>query len=321
MRADRLLSLLMLLQTRGRLTARRLAEELEVSERTIYRDIDALSTAGVPVFAERGPGGGCSLLESYRTNLTGLTTPEVQALFMLSIPAPLAQLGVGQELKAALLKLSAALPAAQRQKEEGSRQRIYLDSSWWFQAEEAVPFLPVIQQALWSNRKLEMKYRLQFGAEVERVIAPLGLIAKTNIWYLAAQRDELLRVYRVSHVLEARLLEEVFERPPDFDLVAFWKVWATNYEDRPEYIVTARIAPHLAPELPRYFGEGIRLALAEAGTPDEHGWLTLCLPFESFEAARDRILGLGRAVEVLEPEALRLSVIDFAQQIVTFYNS
>jgi len=311
----------MLLQTRGRLTAHRLAGELEVSERTIYRDIEALSTAGVPVFAERGPGGGCSLLESYRTNLTGLTTPEVQALFMLSIPAPLAQLGVSQELKAALLKLSAALPAAQRQKEEWSRQRIYLDSTWWFQEEEAVPFLPVIQQALWSNHLLAMKYRLAFGAEVERVIAPLGLIAKTNVWYLAAQRDDLLRVYRVSHVLDARPLEEVFERPPDFDLVEFWKVWAAHYKDRPEFTVTARIAPHLAPELPRYFGEGIHPALDEASPPDEQGWLTLRLPFESFEAARDRILGLGRAVEVLAPEALRLSVIDFAQQIVAFYTN
>ena len=141
MRADRLLSLLMLLQARGRMTAQELAAELEVSERTIYRDINALSASGVPVYAESGPGGGCALLDSYRTNLTGLTADEARALFMLNIPAALDQLGVTQELKAALLKLSAALPEARRRDEERIRQRIHLDSTWWFQAEEPLPHL------------------------------------------------------------------------------------------------------------------------------------------------------------------------------------
>src|SRR5512136_703550 len=136
MRADRLLSLLMLLQARGRMTAQELAAELEVSERTIYRDINALSASGVPVYAESGPGGGCALLDSYRTNLTGLDQDEVRALFMLSIPAPLDQLGVSQELRTALLKLSAALPDTRRGDEERTRQRIHLDSTWWFQPEE-----------------------------------------------------------------------------------------------------------------------------------------------------------------------------------------
>ena len=320
MRADRLISLLMLLQSRGRLPARRLAEELEVSERTIYRDIEALSVAGVPVYAERGPGGGCALLESYRSNLTGLTAAEVQALFMLSIPAPLAQLGVSQELKTALLKLSAALPAAHRQEEERSRQRIYLDSTWWFQGEESVLYLPKIQQALWQDRQVKITYRLQFGAEVERVVSPLGLVAKTNVWYLAAGWKGGIRVVRVASITQAQVLDEAAERPPDFDLAAFWKDWAEGYEgQRSSFLVTVRLAPELVRDLPRYFGDGAPAALAAAGQPDEGGWVVLTLSFEHFYAARDKILSLGAAIEVLEPQALRLSVIDFAQQIMAFY--
>ena len=320
MRADRLISLLMLLQSRGKLPAYHLAKELEVSERTIYRDIEALSMAGVPVYAERGPGGGCTLLESYRSNLTGLTAAEVQALFMLSIPAPLAQLGVSQELKAALLKLSAALPAAHRLEEERARQRIYLDSTWWFQAEETVPCLPAIQQALWQNRQVKISFRLQFGAEVERVVSPLGLVAKTNVWYMVAGWNGGQRVYRVASITQAQVLDDEATRPPDFDLAAFWKDWAEGYEgQRSSFQVTARLAPELVRELPRYFGDGTLAAMAKAGAPDEHGWVTLTLPFEHFYAARDKILSLGAAIEVIEPEALRLSVIDFAEQIVNFY--
>ena len=173
MRADRLLSILLLLQGRGRMTAEELAEELEVSVRTIYRDIDALSAAGVPVYTDRGPGGGCSLLESYRTNLTGLTQSEVQALFMLSIPSPLVDLGVSQELRMALLKLSAALPKAAQRAEERARSRIHLDSTWWFQSGEPVPHLPTIQEALWTDRKLVVRYRLPFASQVERRVDPL----------------------------------------------------------------------------------------------------------------------------------------------------
>ena len=185
MRADRLLSLLMLLQARGRMTAQELAQELEVSERTIYRDINALSASGVPVYAESGPGGGCALLDSYRTNLTGLTADEARALFMLSIPAPLDQLGVTQELKAALLKLSAALPEARRSDEERIRQRVYLDSLNWFQDADAVPHLPAIYRAVWDDRKLAITLRVRFAAfiesQIEQVIARLIGNAATKI--------------------------------------------------------------------------------------------------------------------------------------------
>jgi predicted DNA-binding transcriptional regulator YafY len=310
----------MLLQTRGLLTAQELAQELAVSERTIYRDIDALCTAGVPVYAERGAGGGYALLDSYRTNLTGLTQAEVRALFMLSIPAPLDELGVSQELKAALLKLAASLPAARRQDEELVRQRVYLDSVWWGQAQEPVPHLHTLQQAVWQDRKLRLTLRLLFGTQVEWVIRPYGLVAKAGVWYLVCTRNGHVRAHRVSNVLDARLLDEGFERPGDFDLAAFWKQWCTNVEEnRPQYTVSARVAPDLLPHLPQIFGERIRAQVEQAAPPDAQGWTRLTLPFESFEQARQRILGLGRAVEVLEPLALRLSVQDFAAQIVALY--
>ena len=300
MRADRLLSLLMLLQAREHLTAQTLAEELEVSVRTIYRDLDALSAAGAPVYAERGPGGGCALLDSYRTTLTGLTQDEVRALFMVSIPAPLAELGVSQELKTALLKLSAALPASRRGDEERVRQRIHLDSAEWFQAVEPVPHLQTIQRAVWEDRRLHLTYRLPFEAQAEWLVDPYGLVAKASTWYLVCARKGHVRAHRVSRVLDARITAETFERPAGFDLAAFWKEWRAGIEDnRPHYPVTVRVAPDLIPYLWQHFGDPVRDLIAQAGPPDAEGWITVTLLFETLETARERILGYGRAVEVL----------------------
>jgi predicted DNA-binding transcriptional regulator YafY len=322
MRADRLLSLLMLLQTRGRLTAAALAAELEVSERTIYRDLDALSAAGIPVYAERGPGGGCALLDSYRTSLTGLTQDEARALFMLSVPAPLAELGVSQELRTALLKLSAALPGYRRQEEASARARIHLDSTWWFQQREPVPHLATVQQALWADRLLQLTlvYRAIHEVELQRVGAPYGLVAKTSVWYLVWSDGDRVRADPVSSVVEARALDQTFERPADFDLVAFWHQWCRRLEaDRSSYPVTARVAPDFVPFLVRHFGRGLQEALAAAGPPGPEGWLTVTLPFENLYEARAQLLSFGRGVEVLEPLALRLSVLDFARQTVALY--
>lgn len=323
MRADRLLSILMLLQTRGCMTAQQLAAALEVSQRTIYRDMDALSAAGVPVYAERGPGGGCRLLDRYRTTLTGLTQAEVRALFMLSIPAALADLGLDQELKAALLKLAAALPVSRRADEVLVRQRIHLDSVGWTETREPAPHLHTLQQAVWQDRRLAISYRLPFQAEARWLVEPYGLVAKGTSWHLVCGRNRSWRVYQVSRVLDARLSEETFERLAGFDLASFWKNWCDEIEEnRPFYPATVRVAPEFIPWLPYYFGESIReeIARGQSGSPDGETEIIVTLPFETLEDARARLLGFGRAVEVLEPEALRKSLADYAHQIARLYN-
>jgi predicted DNA-binding transcriptional regulator YafY len=310
----------MLLQARGQMTARELAQELEVSERTIYRDIDALSIAGVPVYGVPGAGGGYALVDRYRTNLTGLTEGEVRALFMLSIPAPLADLGVSQELRAALRKLSAALPDAHRRDEAFVRQRFHLDSTWWRHGEERVPHLQTIHQAVWQDRQLHVIYRPPFTTEIGRLVAPYALVAKAGVWYLVCGRNDAIHVRRVSNLLDVCISDQSFERPVGFDLAAFWEAWCAGYEAfLSDFTATVRVAPGFIPELPRYFGHAIHTRIARAGPPDDEGWIRLELSFESFEAARDRILGFGRGVEVLGPRALRRSVLDYAEQIVALY--
>ena len=319
MRADRLLSILMILQSHGRTTAAKLAAELEVSPRTIYRDLDALSAAGVPVYADRGPGGGCSLDTNYRTTLIGLTEDEIRALFAMAIPAPLEQLGIGMKLKAALRKLSAALPS-RRNLEVLTRQRFYLDPVPWSLEEEPVPFLSIIQQALWQDRQIDLTYYSEFDARIERRFSPYGLIAKANLWYLVGVVEEEFRVIRISRIADVRPSEDLVACPPNFSLTDFWQEWCKRIDrERPEFPVRVRIAPLLLPSLPRLFGPGIHDRIKQAGSPDSDGWITLTLNFESFSAARARLLGLGRAVEILEPRALRCSVQDFAEQIVNLY--
>ncbi len=302
------------------MSAQELADELEVSERTIYRDTIALSAAGVPIYATRGPGGGVRLIEEYRTTLTGLTPDESRALFMLSIPAPLTKLGMGETFKGALLKLSASLPDTRRADEARTRQRIYLDSSWWFQSEEEGPCLETIQQALWQDRRLRIKVRWEFfNTEFEQEAEPYGLVAKANIWYLVYGRGGTPHVRRVSQVIEAEMLPDLFRRPPEFDLVEFWEGWCRDYESQPPFCARVRISPEALPLLAGYVGERAHPQLVRSPLPEEVGWVTLTLPFESFIEARTRLLGLGRAVEVLEPELLRKSLIDFGEQIVGFY--
>ena len=320
MRADRLLSLLMLLQSRGQTSARELAKELEVSERTIYRDITALSSSGIPVYASRGPGGGVRLIEEYRTTLTGLTPDETRALFMMNIPAPLMQLGMGEKFKGALLKLSASLPDTRRVDESHTRQRILLDSSWWFQSEQDVPYLQTIYQALFQDRRLRIKVRWDaFNTHFEQEAEPYGLVAKANIWYLVYGRGGTPHVTLISQIVEAEILPEGFTRPADFELEAFWEHWCRDYESQPPFTARIRVAPEALPMLAEYVGDRARGQLSRSQVPDPDGWVTLDLPFESFISARSRLLGLGRAVEVLEPETLRKSLIDFAEQIVEFY--
>ena len=325
MRADRLVTLIMLLQTHGRMTARQLADELEVSERTIYRDVIALGSAGIPIYGEAGPDGGYELVDQYRTKLTGLSQSEAQALFMLNIPEALVKLGVGQELRAALLKMSAALPDARQRDAVYIRQRFYLDPDSWGKSDrglhhlQSLPHLHAIHQAVREDRRLAIQYHPWPGTVVERSVEPYGLVAKIGEWHLVYARKERIRVKRVSSLLGARLMDDCFVRPEDFDLEIFWKRWCQEQTmNRIGYLVDLRIDPGAAFRLQRIMGEDLRQQIA-AAPADESGWVRLAVLFESLEAARESLLGFGGAVEVLEPSALRHSMQDFANQISVRY--
>ena len=323
MRADRLLSLLLLLQTRGRMSAPMLAKELEVSERTIYRDIEALTIAGVPIYAETGVKGGFALLDSYRTSLTGMNEEEVRALFMLAVPAPLADLGVSQELRSALLKLSAALPDSQRQDEGYIRQRIHLDAKWWYQGGESIAHLPTIQRAVWQDWQLNISYEVPYAPQirVNQCIDPYGLVAKAGVWYVVYARNGRFQAKRVSQLQTVQLQETAFTRDMTFDLVTFWQNWCDEFENqRIQYPVKLRVASRFVAQLPYHFGEAVNEELLSKAEKDDAGSLLLTVPFESLESAREKLLGLGNAVEVIAPVALRLSIADYAQQIVDLYD-
>jgi predicted DNA-binding transcriptional regulator YafY len=321
MRADRLISLMMLLQTRGQMTAEVLAKELSVSKRTIYRDIDALSGAGVPIYADGGPGGGYALIDSYRTSLNGLNQEEIRSLFLLITPGPLSELGISQSLNTAILKLTSALPDRHYDQPDFVRRRFHLDSGGWFQSAERVPHLGTLQEAVWSDRQIQIFCRRRPDGEVKRrLISPLGLVAKSNIWYLVADTEKGRRVYRVSRVEGVEWTSNYFTREPSLDLVDFWNKWVAEYEaSLPQYPVTIRVGPDLISTLPYIWGEQIR-SLLEQSAVDAQGWRTLNYTFERKEEAQARILGLGAAVEVLAPDELRTAVQEAAQKLAQLYS-
>jgi predicted DNA-binding transcriptional regulator YafY len=319
MRADRLLSILLLLQTHQRLTAGDLAKRLEVSERTIHRDMEALGIAGVPVTAERGTGGGWRLLEGYRTNLTGLTGAEIQALVLARPSRLLADLGLRQAADAALLKLLAAMPAMTRHAAEYARQRLHVDGAGWHDAAEAVPYLLPIQEAIWQERRLRLTYQRGDGATVERQAGPLGLVAKSGVWYLVAAVEGELRSYRVSRVQGVEATDAAFTRPPDFDLAAYWQQSTADFKaNLPRYPVTLRADPAIISAM-RYADRYARIE--EVGPPESDGWVRLSMRFEEEHNACEYVLRFGPQVEVVEPASLRELVIQAAQGILARYAS
>ncbi|MBD1909808.1 MULTISPECIES: YafY family protein [unclassified Leptolyngbya] len=317
MRADRLLSILMLLQVHGRLTAHELAERLEVSERTIHRDMEALSSAGVPVTAERGQSGGWSLLDNYQTTLTGLNLAEIQALFLPKPTHLLADLGWGQAFEAALLKLLAALPTANRQQAEVVSQRIHLDPAGWQRWEEEMSAFPVLQAAVWQERQLELSYERSDGKLVERIVNPLGLVAKGSVWYFIAAVDEEVRSYRISRVRNARVMESPCIRPDGFNLAEYWQRSLVEFKaNLPRYEVLLRVAPDALPRL-RYAGYFAKIE--HIGSPDAEGWIPASIRFDIEEAACAYVLGFGGQMEVLEPLELRDRILQTAKEAIALY--
>lgn len=319
MRADRLISLVLLLQTRGRMTAQELSERLEVSERTIYRDLDALSGAGIPVYGEHGPGGGYALIDSYRSSLTSLTEGQVRALLLSSASSPLADLGLANDMEGALLKLLAALPTTQREGAEHMRQRIHLDPSWWFQSDEHAPYLSTLQHAIWHDYRVRITYNRSGGSIGQRTIEPYGLVAKASVWYLVASIGDDMRTYRVSRIRTVEVLDEIFERPADFDLAAYWADWSHTFETtRPSVVVRLRISPEIAAVLPQMWSEGMRERIEKAPV-DATGWRTIPVKFENLDGACSSILSLGAQAEVIEPLELREKIMALAGEVARVY--
>jgi predicted DNA-binding transcriptional regulator YafY len=321
MRAARLLELLLRLQSqRSPVTAEALAGELGVSARTIYRDLEALSGAGIPVYGMRGPGGGCGLLGGYRTSLTGLTEPEAEAMLLAGLAGPAAELGLGAALAGVQRKLLAALPDRLRGAAALARQRFHLDARGFFQAPPEHPALEALASAAWSDRRVVLGYLRADGRSVERRLDPVALVLKAGVWYLVARAGSEPRVYRVSRVARVVPTAERFARDPDFDLAAFWSKWVEEFESGLRFFpVTVRLSPR-ALKRQGELGDAVTRAPAEPEPVVEpDGWTRRLLAFERLDWAEAALLRFGGEVEVLEPAALRERVAEAARATASLY--
>jgi predicted DNA-binding transcriptional regulator YafY len=313
MRADRLLSALLLLQAHGRLTGRELAHRLEVSARTVHRDMEALSAAGVPVFALRGSRGGWQLDEDWRTRVPGLDEAELRALLMAQ-PRVIGDVRLARAAERALEKLMAALPVSLREQAASIRQRLYVDTTGWRGANENLTMLPVVQDAVTRDRKLVIQYWRAGRERVERSVDPLGLVAKGSAWYLVAHTPEGFRTFRVSRIEQARLLDEPSARPADFDLAAHWRSSTEAFQDGwPRYVATLRLEPRSAKWF-RMWRITYPAQVREA--EDASGRITLRVEFDHEDEACFVVLGLGPRVDVIEPAGLRDRVAAEAAAVV-----
>ena len=322
MRSSRLLSILLLLQTRRQLTARELATELEVSLRTIYRDVEALAAAGVPVYADQGRAGGYRLVDGYRTKLTGLTEGEAAALFMVGMPGPAAALGLTEQTSAAELKLLAALGPDQRDRAGRLKNRFHLDMPAWYREAEDSPHLAGIAEAVLHDRRIKVLYRRwEAPREVERILEPYGLVLKNGTWYVVAATPGGLRTYRVSNILELTPTDEEFTRPDGFDLGRHWQDHLDQFEQRrftSEAVV--RISAPLVARLSDLSSTLLLKAIADAGAePDEDGSITVAVPIESIGNAATQFVRYGDRLEVLGPPELRAELSRLARSLVTLY--
>lgn len=302
--------MLLLLQARGRLAASAVAKELEVSERTVYRDVDSLSAAGVPVFSERGSRGGIVLAAGYRAALTNLGDQEVRALF-ISASNPIADLGLGGSLARSLEILAGALPETKRRSAERARGRIFIDAKRWVQAEQPREHLASLQRAIWQDLRVELHYRDRAGKVTRRIIEPLGLVAKAGIWYLVSQSGAEMRVFRAERIIDARVTDERFAWPADFNLEQFWRDWSAALADRsPRYHVKLLL---------HHDGAGVREALEWFEARFDDGGNVAHVSYPGPETALGDVLAHGGRVEVLEPAELRTRVMACAREVTARY--
>src|SRR3954451_19086789 len=324
MRASRLVALLLLLQARGNLTAAELARELEVSERTIHREVEALSASGVPIYAERGPHGGIRLVDGYRTRLTGMTGEEggeAEPLFLAGLPGPAAELGLGTVVAAAQLKVLASLPPELRTRSSRLVERFHLDAGEWFRATQPVPHLGALSEAVWSSTRITIDYDRGEGA-TRRVLEPLGLVLKAGIWYVVAAVEGQIRTYRVSRVVAVEPGDERFDRPEGFDLAAYWAESSAAYErDVPRVTVDVRVRPDRLDRLRDAVGNRTVSDAQRLDDVDPDRWLRLRLRLDWPDEAHRHLLAAGRWVEVLGPPDVRARSASTARAIAERYGA
>jgi len=319
MRASRLVSLLLLLQSRGGQTAAELARELEVSVRTIHRDLDALSASGVPIYADRGPHGGIRLVDGYRTRLTGMTADEAEALFLAGIPGPAAELGLGTVVAAARLKVLASLPTELRARASRLVERFHLDAAAWYHADEPVPFLGPLSEAVWESQRIEIGYD-RGDKTVDRILDPLGLVLKAGVWYLVAAAEGQPRTYRVSRVARVAALDERFERPESFDLGAFWTESSAAYErDTPRIDVTLRLPGERLPRLHGVVGDRAYETIVRLDEPDPDGWVRLRITLDWPNEVVPQVLAIGPDCECIAPVEMRERLASQAARLAARY--
>lgn len=323
MRASRLVSLLLLLQTRGRMTAQQLAGELEVSVRTIYRDVESLHSAGIPLYGDAGHAGGYQLLAGYRTKLDGLTREEAASLFLTGLPGPAAELGLGEVVAATKLKLTAALPPELRERADRLQERFHLDAPNWYHDDEQTPLLTAAAAAVWSGHRIRVRYRRwKAPREVRRLLEPYGLVVKAGRWYLVAGSRQRIHTYRVSQILELETRHEKFDRPAGFDLAAYWRSYLADFDSRRHREeATVRLSPSAMERLPDMMSSASRKSIHDtAQKADADGWVRAIVPIESIDHALGEFLRFGDGLEVLTPPALRQRLIETAAALTAIYS-
>ncbi|MBV2187338.1 MAG: YafY family transcriptional regulator [Rhizobium sp.] len=319
MRASRLINILTTLQANGLVTAERLAEENEVSVRTIYRDIDALSLSGIPVYSERGSDGGYRLLDGYRVRLNGMSQAEAEAMFLSGLPGAAADLGLGALMAGAQKKLTAALPEELRQSAARMQAKFHLDAPTWFGENEQPLHLQAIADAVWNSKRIRMRYRA-WKSEKNREAEPLGIVLKGGAWYMAARVDESVRTYRIARILDLVITEERFERPGDFDLASYWSENTRRLEEELHpNMATLRLSSWGLAMLQHNSPSFVRSRMEVSKEPDADGWHTVRLPVATNRHAVSELLRLGADVEVLEPADLRAAMCEEVRRLVDRY--
>ena len=319
MRASRLLCILTTLQARGRATATELATASRVSLRTIYRDIDALSSAGIPVYSERGADGGYRLLDGYRTQLNGLSAKEAEALFMTGLSGPAADLGLGTVMAAAQNKLLSAMPPQFRAGAEQMRARFHLDAPAWFAQAEQPKHLPSVADAVWAQRLIRIRYQ-SWKAKKNRIVEPLGLVLKGGAWYLVGRVDGDARTYRISRILDLAVLDQRFDRPKVFDLAAYWQASTQRLEaELHQNVATIRLSRWGVKMLEALTSPYVRAATRISPEVDADGRRTAVMPVGSIRQACVDLLKFGVDAEVLEPPELRAKMAEVAAGMSMIY--